>query len=77
MCAVVEELAKAYAKEEVAKATAKEIAKAEAKAARAAAQATGEAVDRLIAALHLDTEQACEIMGITVKDYEAYKKQKS
>ena len=69
MCAVVEELAKAYAKEEVAKATAKEIAKA--------AQATGEAVDRLIAALHLDTEQACEIMGITVKDYEAYKKQKS
>ena len=81
MCAVVEELAKAYAKEEVAKATAKEIAKAEAKAAKeaakAAAQATGEAVDRFIAALHLDTEQACEIMGITVKDYEAYKKQKS
>ena len=62
MCAVVEELAKAYAKEE---------------AAKAAAQATGEAVDRFIAALHLDTEQACEIMGITVKDYEAYKKQKS
>ena len=58
--------AKEYAKEEVAKAEAK-----------AAAQATGEAVDRFIAALHLNTEQACEIMGITLKDYEAYKKQKS
>ena len=84
MCTIVEEFAKEYAieyaKEEVAKAeakAAKATAKAEAKAAKAAAKATGEAVDRLIAALKMSAEQACEIIGISMKDYNAYKKQKA
>lgn len=69
MCTIVEEFAKEYAREEV--------AKAEAKAAKAAAGAAGEAVDRLMAALNMGAEQACEIIGITMNQYEEYKKQRS
>ena len=68
MCTIVEEFAKEYAREEV--------AKAEAKAAKAAAGAAGEAVDRLMAALNMGAEQACEIIGITMNQYEEYKKQR-
>ena len=73
MCTIVEEFAKEYAREEVAKAEAK-AAKA---AAKAAAGAAGEAVDRLMAALNMGAEQACEIIGITMNQYEEYKKQRS
>ena len=73
MCTIVEEFAKEYAKAEVAKAE----AKAARAAAKATAKATGEAVDRLIAALKMSAEQACEIIGISMKDYNAYKKQKA
>lgn len=77
MCTIVEEFAKEYAKEEVAKAEAKAAKAAEKAAAKAAAGAAGEAVDRLMAALNMGAERACEIIGITMKDYNAYKKQKT
>ena len=70
MCTIVEEFAKEYAIEYAKE----EVAKAEAKATE---KATGEAVDRLIAALGMSPEQACEIIGISMKDYNAYKKQKA
>lgn len=73
MCTIVEEFAKEYAREEVAKAEAK-AAKA---AAKAAAGTAGEAVDRLMTALNMGAEQACEIIGITMNQYEEYKKQRS
>ena len=59
MCTLVEEYAKEYAKEAV----------AEAVAEKAAAT-----VERIHKALNIGIEEACELVGITVENYNEYKK---